>query len=426
MLLAALPGMAEEAYALDIPALGMTLIRPEGYADAVYTPQLYSASVESHAPFVAAMHLDYYAIPNGKLNESYAQVDHDDKDALAHWYTLMTTLGTVVVTNADSLDEALVALDTKVTDDMAVTEFDTLDAYHYYYITAKSYDSYLAGVADREDPEKVRADMQHISDAMLKALREAKKYAPVDILASAIGTTVDYQTTDLDGNAVSVKDLFKDNKITMVNIWGTWCGHCVKEMPELARIHDRLREKGCGIVGIEDEQGDPLEVYKDRALALLGQSGVSYPNVLAPKEAFAFLQGYPCTVFVDSEGTILTYPLIGPKVELYESTVDRLLAGEEVTDPVEPSDHLSGNGEYRVIVADGEKPVPGVAVQFCDDDTCSVQVTDENGVSVFRPSTPRAYDVHILKVPDGYAEDTGIYTTEENWSDLTIVIGKGK
>jgi len=35
MLLAALPGMAEEAYALDIPALGMTLTRPEGYADAV-------------------------------------------------------------------------------------------------------------------------------------------------------------------------------------------------------------------------------------------------------------------------------------------------------------------------------------------------------------------------------------------------------
>jgi hypothetical protein len=131
-------------------------------------------------------------------------------------------------------------------------------------------------------------------------------------------------------------------------------------------------------------------------------------------------------VFVDSEGTILTYPLIGPKVELYDSTVDRLLAGEEVTDPVEPSDHMSGNGEYRIIVTDGEKPVPGVAVQFCDDTTCQVQMTDENGVATFRPEKPNDYDVHILKVPDGYAEDTQSYKTEDTWSELTITLQKAE
>ena len=424
MLLSALSALAEETYVRDIPALGMTLSRPEGYADAAYTPQMYSPSVESHAPFVASMHFRYFAIPNGMLNESYAQVDHDDKDALAHWYTLMTTLATVVVTNADSLDEALAAIDTKVTDDMAITEFDTLDAYHYYYITAKSYDNYLAGIADREDPEKVRADMQRISDGLLKALREAKKYTPMDPLAAAIGTTIDYQSTDLDGNAVSTMDLFKENKITMVNFWGTWCGHCVDEMPELARIHTRLREKGCGIVGIEIDDG-PIDAYRDKALSLLAQSGTNYPSLIGT-EAPAFVQNYPCTVFVDSTGKILTYPIIGSKVELYESTVDRLLAGEVVTDPVEPSEHASSKGEYRIIVTDGEVPVPGVAVQLCDDTTCAVDVTNGDGVAVFRPEAPKAYDVHILKVPDGYAENTDLYKTQDIWSQLTITIEKAK
>ncbi len=426
MLLSALPVLAEEeVHALDVPAMGMTLIRPESYADAAYTPQIYSGKIGSHAPFVSTQLVTYYAIPNGKLNESYAQVDHDDKDALAHWYTLMTTLGTVLVTNAGSLEEALAAIDGKVTDEMAITEFDTLDTYHYYYITAKSYDEYLAGIADREDPEKVRADMQRVNEGLLEALREARKYTPVDILAAAIGTTLDYQTTDLDGNAFNTLDLFRENKITMVNFWATWCGYCVREMPELAGIHTRLREKGCGIVGIELEDGDPIDAFRDKALSIMEQSGTNYPNLLGPEEP-SFLQGYPCTVFVDSAGKILTYPIIGAKVGLYESTVDRLLAGEVVTDPVEPSERASSKGEYRVIVTDGEKPVPGVAVQLCDDTTCSIDVTSEDGVAVFQPDEPKAYDVHILKVPDGYAENEALYKTEAAWSDLTIAIEKAE
>ena len=190
------------------------------------------------------------------------------------------------MTNAGSLEEAFTALGGEVSDDMAVTEVGAVDDYHYYFITPKSYDDYLAGIADQEDPEKVRADMERASNGLLKALQDAEKYAPVDTLAAAIGMTIDYETTDLDGNAIHITDLFKDNKVTMVNFWGTWCPHCVEEMPELAEIHTRLQEKGCGIVGIEYEQGESLEAYRDDTLALMQQCGTNYPNVLAPETRF--------------------------------------------------------------------------------------------------------------------------------------------
>jgi hypothetical protein len=32
--------------------------------------------------------------------------------------------------------------------------------------------------------------------------------------------------------------------------------------------------------------------------------------------------------------------------------------------------------------------------------------------------------VHILKVPDGYAEDETVYNTLDTWSDLSITIEK--
>ncbi len=36
------------------------------------------------------------------------------------------------------------------------------------------------------------------------------------------GSGISFQTTDLDGNAVDSAELFAKNKITMINIWGTY------------------------------------------------------------------------------------------------------------------------------------------------------------------------------------------------------------
>ena len=144
---------------------------------------------------------------------------------------------------------------------------------------------------------------------------------PVDKYASLIGSKVTFKTTDLDGKPVSSEDLFAQHEITMVNIWATWCGPCIGELPELQQIHVRLQEKDCGIVGLLDDED------LDSARELVTMNGISYPIILAPDNLYDVfpIEGYPSSFFVGRDGTILAAPIVGADVDAYESTLDSLL-----------------------------------------------------------------------------------------------------
>lgn len=206
----------------------------------------------------------------------------------------------------------------------------------------------------------------------------------------------------------------------------TWCHNCVGEMEELAEIHTRLQAKGCGVVGVEYEQ-KPIDTMVDEVHAFLEEKGVNYPNVIAPadNEILNGVSGFPTTFLVDSEGTILTYPISGAMVEAYESTVDQLLAGEAVDTAAGAGAIRNDNDEYHVIVYDMDgNPVEGAVIQLCDETTCAFQPTDANGVATFSVEVQKVYDVHVLMAPEGYAPDDGVYKTLDTYSDVNIFLEK--
>ena len=218
----------------------------------------------------------------------------------------------------------------------------------------------------------------------------------------------------------------------MVNLWGSWCINCVNEMAGLAELHKRLQEKGCGIVGVEYERGEPVENMADTARKVLADNGVTYPNVWIPESNPIFEQagGYPFSLFVDSEGKILTYPIKGAPMnatEAYESTFEKLLAGEAIVDSPETGSTENESGEYRVFVYDEDgNPVKGVIVQLCDESTCSFQKTKADGMATFQVDEPKVYDVHVGKVPEGYQTSDEAYKTLDTYSDMDIFISKAE
>lgn len=134
-----------------------------------------------------------------------------------------------------------------------------------------------------------------------------------------------FTTTDIDGNAVELKDVLASNKVTMINIWTTWCGWCIVEMPDLEQINQRLKEKNCAIIGImmDGTSEDIIAEGKD----ILKQNGVTYLNLLPPEkseEKLSAINTYPTSFFVDSEGNILD-KIVGAAPSMYESTVEDLL-----------------------------------------------------------------------------------------------------
>ena len=61
----------------------------------------------------------------------------------------------------------------------------------------------------------------------------------------------------LDGTPLSL-DAFR-GKPLLVNLWASWCGPCLSEMPSLERVRQRFADSGLVIVAISDE---PLETIR--------------------------------------------------------------------------------------------------------------------------------------------------------------------
>ena len=165
---------------------------------------------------------------------------------------------------------------------------------------------------DEEDPMEALMEM---------LFGEGSGYSSGD---DSVGNMVSFETTDLDGNSVNSADLFRDKKVTVINFWATWCPHCVEELPELEKFNKELEAQGCQVIGIcEDADTDAAEAKK-----ILGEKGVTYTNIALVKEMYPAMphKAMPTTYFVDSEGKVLTKPVVGANVELCRERLAEALA----------------------------------------------------------------------------------------------------
>ena len=68
--------------------------------------------------------------------------------------------------------------------------------------------------------------------------------------------------------------------------------------------------------------------------------------------------------------------------------------------------------------------VSGVTAQVCKDDVCMLYTSDDAGVCSFELE-PFAYEIHILKLPEGYSGDTETITTApEKGGELSFTLTK--
>ncbi|PAB57408.1 hypothetical protein CCE28_19120 [Anaeromicrobium sediminis] len=114
-----------------------------------------------------------------------------------------------------------------------------------------------------------------------------------------------FETKDLKGNEVT-EEIFKDKKLTIVNIWGTFCSPCIEEMPELQKIYDNYKDQGVNVVGIISDIS--LKNSTDEADNIVSKTEVKYTNLLCDKNLNDLTDNFsyvPVTLFVDSEGKIL-------------------------------------------------------------------------------------------------------------------------
>lgn len=121
---------------------------------------------------------------------------------------------------------------------------------------------------------------------------------------------------DLNGNGVPV-DIFTGAKLTVVNVWGTFCGPCIREMPDLGKLAAEYADSGVRFVGIVcdvSEETGPI----DRAVSIVETTQANYTHLLINRELyfrFASQSDYiPMTWLLDEKGEPLAAePLIGSR-----------------------------------------------------------------------------------------------------------------
>jgi peroxiredoxin len=60
------------------------------------------------------------------------------------------------------------------------------------------------------------------------------------------------------GDSVSLSDY--RGKVTLVNIWATWCGPCRAEMPSMQRAYAQLKDRGFEIAAVSIDEGSVEDV----------------------------------------------------------------------------------------------------------------------------------------------------------------------
>ena len=113
----------------------------------------------------------------------------------------------------------------------------------------------------------------------------------------------DITGTTLDGKPFSLAAL--RGKITVLNVWASWCSPCRAEAPVLEKVWQEQQGKDVQFIGLDTRDSDTS------ALTFIKKFGITYPNVIDRDGALQLRfsgtlppQAIPSTLVVDANGKV--------------------------------------------------------------------------------------------------------------------------
>lgn len=112
-----------------------------------------------------------------------------------------------------------------------------------------------------------------------------------------------------EGKELALSEVYKANKITMIDFWAGWCNPCRKFNPILKNIYTQYHKKGFEVLGVslDRDRETWLKAIKDDKLPWLQVSDIKYWES-EPAKMYA-IRYIPQNVFVDQNGNILARKL---------------------------------------------------------------------------------------------------------------------
>lgn len=122
--------------------------------------------------------------------------------------------------------------------------------------------------------------------------------AQVSAIDNQLEYQLDYKLPDVDGNIQSLGQY--RGKWVVVNYWATWCASCVKELPDLAELHEQNKDSNIVVVGVNYESISPEQLK-----GFVKAYDIPYPvwrSEEHPVTPLGKVPALPTTYIIDPEG----------------------------------------------------------------------------------------------------------------------------
>jgi thiol-disulfide isomerase/thioredoxin len=116
-----------------------------------------------------------------------------------------------------------------------------------------------------------------------------------------------FNVETLNGDSLSLSKL--KGKFVFLDFWGSWCGPCRGEIPNIKKLYTSFSRDDLFVLGMaKDDSTDLINCIK--------KENITYPNTLASKELIKEygITSYPTTLLIAPDGKILAKNLRGEKL----------------------------------------------------------------------------------------------------------------
>lgn len=89
-------------------------------------------------------------------------------------------------------------------------------------------------------------------------------------------------------------------KVVLVNLWASWCGPCLEEIPALVKLDSELKQQGLEMLGVSMDEGDLTGVRH-----CMSRFRMNYPIALgAAERTYSLGVSLPGTLIFDKRGKL--------------------------------------------------------------------------------------------------------------------------
>lgn len=117
----------------------------------------------------------------------------------------------------------------------------------------------------------------------------------------------DFKALDMNGREISLSKL--RGQYVLLDFWGTWCGPCIKLIPETKEAYKKYKGKGVQFVGVAYDK----ETDREKLRGMIERQGLEWPQVFQdmsderkrPVVDKFVVNSYPSIILINPKGDII-------------------------------------------------------------------------------------------------------------------------